>query len=650
LETSLESEQAEPLSTEASTSLFNGLRQQYFETLYLSKTSLAYFAKGPLARARALVQNQESVKMRESLTEFYRESILPPKKMDLKYKESISKRIESLSHGGLQGSTNAQVPVTRRKKTGQKAKLDKDGLYSDEEEHLYRWWQEREISNVADLSMEARDLEKQTMISDLRTRETEMQLLLVLEILTLETLNSTPANSGMMKDATIKTEPDDGSDPVGLARPPRKVKNKRDLASDLDTMIDKLCIWHAVGIDQMLISPDKAGIDGKNRSSRVKDKLRDFCADVIIPFYASRLPERCKMICRRLGGPDACPARPQAVLTKSSGTSRLPPGTIIKSRPRVVPKRTLERVLSEDRGMRHASPPILSRSSTTSLLPNSKREMSESLQRPASRGGMHKSVSFTNREIDLVADAKAHEAKRKKLALLAAQKQELDAAIEALKKPNRTKVAQGIMDDLERRGGDTKSSNRPELRVQITATPKRPTAKDHWPKGNALSSTPTAEVPVEIIPSSTLRSRLSAAAPSGIRSSTTKRAVLSTIQQTTSRGLFAPLPVPQRFNTEADASISRDGAEVIHATPATNRLRLDININQVEATPLRMTTSQRPVMLTPLKRADVRIEDVFRDAPVISEQAGKAMDRVMGGGRGLEASIYDSLGWNDDFE
>jgi hypothetical protein len=55
-------------------------------------------------------------------------------------------------------------------------------------------------------------------------------------------------------------------------------------------------------------------------------------------------------------------------------------------------------------------------------------------------------------------------------------------------------------------------------------------------------------------------------------------------------------------------------------------------------------------MLTPLKKADVRIEDVFRDAPIISEQAGKAMDRVMGGGGRLEVSIYDSLGWNDDFE
>lgn len=41
------------------------------------------------------------------------------------------------------------------------------------------------------------------------------------------------------------------------------------------------------------------------------------------------------------------------------------------------------------------------------------------------------------------------------------------------------------------------------------------------------------------------------------------------------------------------------------------------------------------------------IENVFRDAPEIPEKAGKAMDRVMGGGS--EMSIYDTLGWNDDF-
>ena len=73
----------------------------------------------------------------------------------------------------------------------------------------------------------------------------------------------------------------------------------------------------------------------------------------------------------------------------------------------------------------------------------------------------------------------------------------------------------------------------------------------------------------------------------------------------------------------------------------------------MEATPLRsrMTKSRRPVLFTPIRKTDVKIEDVFRDAPVITTEAGEAMDRVMrppDGARPASISIYDALGWNDD--
>ncbi len=43
------------------------------------------------------------------------------------------------------------------------------------------------------------------------------------------------------------------------------------------------------------------------------------------------------------------------------------------------------------------------------------------------------------------------------------------------------------------------------------------------------------------------------------------------------------------------------------------------------------------------------MEDAFRDAPVIPPEAGKVMDRVMGGAA-IEISVYDALGWNDDYD
>jgi hypothetical protein len=86
---------------------------------------------------------------------------------------------------------------------------------------------------------------------------------------------------------------------------------------------------------------------------------------------------------------------------------------------------------------------------------------------------------------------------------------------------------------------------------------------------------------------------------------------------------------------------------LIQATPPANRLRPEM-LTSIQNTPLRMKKSQKPVLFTAMKKADVTIDEVFQDAPEIPEQAGKAMARVMGGG--CEMSIYDSLGWNDDFD
>lgn len=66
-----------------------------------------------------------------------------------------------------------------------------------------------------------------------------------------------------------------------------------------------------------------------------------------------------------------------------------------------------------------------------------------------------------------------------------------------------------------------------------------------------------------------------------------------------------------------------------------------------------MTKSQRPVLFTPLRKAEVNVERVFRDASLVSEMAAKAMERAVNGGGGCaekEASIYDSLGWDDDVD
>ena len=613
------------------------LRLQYFETLYLSKTSLGYFSKGPLARARTMVQQ-------EKLINFYQESIITTKKLDLKYKESVNKIIES----AISSQQAAEPAAEASRKASRKKKMGKNALYPAEEEYVRRCWLEREIRHSKSVTAQSQAQDQRKLVCELRTRETKMQILLILELLALEAGSSKPDESTKATDVAIKTEQQSDNTAAVLAKTPIKTKpSPKYYSSDIETLADRLCIWHTVGIDDTLDSPDKD--PEARKSSNSKDQLGDFCTEAIIPFYASRLPEQCKMICRKLGGPEISSQASKTASMKPASTIRVPPGAAIQRRSKAVPKKTLERVLSDDLSMRHASPPVLTRSATAPLVANIKREPSETFQRPASRGTLHKSVSFTNREIDLHADARLQEAKRRKLARVAEQKKELDAAIAALKKPNRTAAAQTLMDEVESRNLDTTRKHP----VHITATPRRPksgASVRHEPDLPPVCELNTS-TDDHMIPSSTARpSRSGRWQPPA---SAKKQAVLFAVHETPVRissaeqNISKPVSRLNFQSTTKSDNISSDPT-LVESTPATNRLRPDL-LTQVQNTPMRMTKSMRPVSLTPLKKTEVRVEDVFRDAPIIPAGAGTAMDRVMGGGS-TELSVYDALGWNDDYD
>lgn len=69
------------------------LRHQYFETLYLAKTSLAYFSKSALSRARAASRQKPdpSAKLSpmEQLTAFLQQMIVPLDKMDIRFRKTL---------------------------------------------------------------------------------------------------------------------------------------------------------------------------------------------------------------------------------------------------------------------------------------------------------------------------------------------------------------------------------------------------------------------------------------------------------------------------------------------------------------------------------------------------------------------------------
>ncbi|KAG9775153.1 hypothetical protein KCU88_g5209, partial [Aureobasidium melanogenum] len=695
------------------------LRNQYFQHLYSSKTSLAFYVKGPLSRARAHVRSTtiSPSKAIAELAAFYEESILAAKKIDLKYKETLSTVIK-----GLDCELESQESRRKWQKKRKTMKLGKDGLWPDEEEFIAKWWRGRELKPAITTEHQPEEIRKE--MSALRMRETKMQMLLILEVMLLDIAVSRLSEIPKVPtDPEVKVESIE-EDPSAVlaqtARKQEKPKKKRDLAGELDTIVDRLCIWHTVSQDELNTgsNPDTLTNDS-SATTKGSDSLRDFCKDVLLPFYSAKLPEQIKSISRKLGGPGLSPKRPaKRVPQQTTGAAQPgaapPPPPRLSSRssssllglksgrgqgqnssqqqPRT--KRTLERVLSEDQAHRHASPPTtLSRSSTAPLGLNAmvptmatlKREPSE---RPLSRGGMGlgllaKSASFSNREIDLDADSRTHEAKRRKLDRLAQQKRELEAAIEALRRPSRTTVAGEFMDEVEKRGGDKSTKT-----VQITATPRARRFGDYVARGKSQGHhhhqdrgfstepelppmmTTRTTLPTQhgrpgqdddlVVPSSTTKAQLGSLSslshdgmpasvarpntsasttssrqmippPAARGSSATKRAVLSAIHETPTRGLQGkksnPLGLADR---DCDAAAATHSSTTAMTTTSTTSITQ--NTAAMETSSGSGSRSRRtPILFTGLKKSDVSIEHAFRDAPEIPERAGRLMDRVMGG-------------------
>ncbi|CAG8169491.1 unnamed protein product [Penicillium salamii] len=496
--------------------LLDGMRDHYLQALYISKTSVAYFAKGPLTRCRTAFQVRDSEQPQGSaeLIGFYREAILAAKKMDLKYKESLP---SAIGDAALAISDDDQKPKGRKSK---KKKLGRNGLYPGEEGFIHKWWRDRAI-NESSAQENSREAESKKQISDLRLRETQLQILLILEVLVLE----------MTIGSTAKGNSNQEEKPDGDKETQKKPKAKKlaDLNVLLELHLDRMCIWHAVSMQETTASDTaKASSFSSNHLSGKKtesDAVRDFCTEVIVPFYAARLPDKCKLITRKFGVSSGI--SPISKKIRSSGKShRVEPGTEIKRQPR----RTLQRVLTDDKATTsQARVPGLHRSNTAPSHPNGKRDNEPLLPTVLSgsvRGGMQKAKRTDNREVDLEAVARQHETKLKKVQLMADQKKELDAAIQALRKPNRELVSKDIADDVNKRvssgGGSSRKSKNPVRNpfgegVQVMATPRANRRKDpgaglpHMPRSlvpsrsfAGVENSPIGESPLRI-PSSSRR-------------------------------------------------------------------------------------------------------------------------------------------------
>ncbi|OBT69328.1 hypothetical protein VE03_01150 [Pseudogymnoascus sp. 23342-1-I1] len=598
--------------------ILDSVRSQYLDTLYLSKVSTAYFAKGPLSRARAAFHlDLDSTLHMKDLTQFLDSLVLPTNILDKKYKDGLQEFVSTLDPG-MESDLDADTKTRPKKRKSKKVKLGKNGLYNTEDSFIKSWWENHDAD--AEVPGTARDDTTRSRISKLRVREILLQIILILETLALQKL-CPPSDPDDGLPLPAVTEAASGDKTVR-----NKVKKPRDLPALVAVHLDRLSIWSLSAGEGT--STSKSGTNSTTNltttgGSDATDILRNFCLEVVVPFFSARLPSLCDTICRKLGGPRvSSPARPPMKKSSSmSSTTTSRPSAISKKTASTESRRSLQRALTDEKlqarsKSRRPSVAIsLLRSATAPVLPPGlKREGSEasslssipmmnSQSQHTSRTAIQKSRNLSQTENDLSLGTLPDRNTKK-----ANIEAELKYAISALKKPNRQLAGQTTVDLAEKRAiagaSQSRKAKKPTRNpgfenmrpggVQILATPKKPRNQN---MGSQSQLFPERLAEPELEPSFVPPSSISRVPSSGHR-------------------LAIPDSSPPLYRT-APASREQYQSSVVNATPtrSSRQTKLDYNTSVVDTTPVRVTSAYHGALGTANQAA------VVTDTPVRTSRA-----------------------------
>ncbi|KAI0838879.1 DNA replication regulator SLD3-domain-containing protein [Hypoxylon sp. FL0890] len=664
------SQMDDSLGTPTVEEIFDNIRNQYFESLYNSMGSLAYFAKGPLSRARAAFHRDcDSNLEMNDLVDFLTSLVMTTTQFDKKYRETIPNIISKMKPI-FQDSETEQGKGKKKRKS--KMKIGRDGLYPTECDRVKKWWSTRMPQFKEDEAMTTTEPhETKLQITWLRSRETQLQMIIILEILALEPL-LTPRDA---KDAELPGLP--GRDEVAAEVPkdgPGKKRNRirNSLPVLVDIHADRLCIWQSTALDEVSFpagnQPSK-DVATQESPRTTWDPLKDFCLDVILPFFSARLPEKADHLSRKFGLPlMMLPPKPEPKKSEKSE-----PVTKPKPKPSSAAKRTasssrptgtLESALSEETVKRRRSMSrgpsgaiALMRSASTTML---KRENSE----PLSMTSIPRAESVSSKgrpsRPTVAAPVKriSEEDKAKKDALV---KAELQSAISILRRPNRDVVGKDLAEAAERRASTSlsqlKKSRKPTQHPRapdiVKATPvgkrftdvlgtgvgKEPT-RSRSAESNGLSTIPSSS----LIPSSEPRKRSHEAA-------FTLDECRNIPHSSASTGEVEATPAKSLTHKQSFVSVPEvDDEAILASSPIMLRKSYSkmpqndsgIDMGELTETPVKPRAVPVPVeglvAATPAKRRI--LDSTTANASKAAVENGKEPGRKM--------SIYERLGWDDD--
>ncbi|KAF7547885.1 hypothetical protein G7046_g8869 [Stylonectria norvegica] len=622
-------------------SIFDTIRTQYSEALYKSMGSLAYFAKGPLSRARSAFHlDLESNLVMGELIEFLKSLILTAVQIDKKYRETIPEVIAKMKNT-IESSDEGR----KKKRRARKMKLGKDGLYPYEEDHIRKWWIASK-PEWKDGETNVAAQQAKSLASMLRTRETQLQIIVLLEILALEPSKATED----VEESQLPALPGAVECQGHMAPPPSKKRSKHNLPVLVDVHADRLTIWQSTASDEQILLEDsqvsRQSEDGLSQQLSSSEPLKDFCVDVIVPFFSARLPELCESINRKLGGPVTAKSSKSRTAKRSSTKREQKPGAATKRPGPAQPQRTLQRALSTDQLHRRSisrgpsNMIALMRSASSTSVTGIKREGSE----PAVlKGVLRADPSLANKRSGSLSRSSSvsnlPDVKVNKKALVEA---ELKDAISALRKPNREVIQKAMAEAAQYRVPPVlpvKKVRKPPRSsigssIQVKATPANNRFKDMF----AAHSGTVADVPFmsteeDVIPPSS--------APSKVPSTGFRRShrdafpdSMSPAMDTIGRTPTKPSSFTQRLASK-ETAIPLSSPLMDSRAISAEQLFVPGSARKEQRRVSSISPRDEGVFTTPVKA----LPKVSKDALVPQVQVTEK-----------KMSIYQTLGWDDEID
>ncbi|KAK7208391.1 DNA replication regulator SLD3-domain-containing protein [Myxozyma melibiosi] len=240
--------------------LTRSMKRAYYEALYLSRSALTFFTKLGLTRFRRQC-GEDSGRIIKVLSQI----VMTVGASDEKYRRGLRERLGRL-HEEYDGEEVAGMGVEEEEEGGE-----------EEEKYIRRWWDQDEEVRKPKLW--------NRKIDEIKRRETKMQIILALEILAQDRERRRAEEEKSTEGSSVQEE---------RGHENEETKNLRTL---VEVLLDRLYIWQMVSDVESIIV---AAAEGAGREKT--DEVREFCLQVVVPYFGARLAEEIGGLVERCGG------------------------------------------------------------------------------------------------------------------------------------------------------------------------------------------------------------------------------------------------------------------------------------------------------------------------------------------------------------